>query len=90
MPPPISGGSCPAPVDQMMFGNHLATADDVRRLLGNLDPETVVLILSTLPTRLELEKAVGGGGTRAAGEPKTPSCARVASIRRVLASLPPR
>jgi hypothetical protein len=73
----------------MMFVDQLATAADVSRLLGEVDPITVARILAIAPTRDELDEAVRetedelGFGE----EPRTPSSVRVACLRGVLADL---
>ena len=73
----------------MMFVAQLATAADVTRLLGEVQPLAVARILAIAPTRDELDEAVReledelGFGE----EPRTPSSARVACVRAVIADL---
>lgn len=72
-----------------MFVDQLATAADVTRLLGEVEPLTVARILAIAPTRDELDEAVRqledelGFGE----EPRTPSSERVACVRGVIADL---
>ncbi len=72
-----------------MFVQSLATASDVRRILGDLDPLTVARILAIAPTRDELDEAVieTADELQFGEEPRTPSSARVASVRAILADV---
>lgn len=73
----------------MTFIPQLATESDISRLLGEVDPLTVARILAIAPSVDELDEALRtveeeqGFGE----EPRTPSSARVASVREVLAEL---
>jgi len=77
------------PRKSMMFVDRLATATDVTRLLGEVQPLDVARILEVAPTRAELEEAVReledepGFGE----EPRTPSSARVACVRAAIADM---
>lgn len=72
-----------------MFGKPLATEGDVRRLLGEIDPLTTSRILAIAPSVDELDEAIRASEDEAgfAEEPRTPSSARVANVREVLADL---
>jgi hypothetical protein len=73
----------------MMFAEQLATATDVNRLLGDVDPLVNARILAIAPSVDELEEAVhlvdeeAGFGE----EPQSPSTARVGGIREILTEL---
>jgi len=77
------------PLGAMGYVQQLATEADVKRVLGEVDPLTVARILAIAPTRDEVDEAVCsleeemGFGE----EPRTPSSARVASVRAVIAAL---
>ncbi len=74
---------------RLLMMSQLATATDVTRLLGEVQPLAVARILEIAPTRDELDEAVReiedelGFGE----EPRTPSSARVACVRTVIADL---
>lgn len=72
-----------------MFVEQLATEADVTRLLGEVDPLTISRILAIAPTRDELDEAVQETEDEAGfgEEPRTPSSARVASVRAILDDL---
>ncbi len=72
-----------------MFGKPLATEGDVRRLLGEIDPLMTSRILAIAPSVDELDEAIQASEDEAAfaEEPRTPSSARVANVREVLADL---
>lgn len=72
-----------------MFIDQLATDADVIRLLGEIDQLTIARILAIAPTVDELDEAVQATADEAGfgEEPRTPSSARVQSIRAVLAEL---
>ncbi|CAN5893732.1 hypothetical protein BH11MYX3_BH11MYX3_12030 [soil metagenome] len=72
-----------------MFTRTLATASDVGRLLGDVDPLITARILAIAPTRDELNEAVRETEDEVGfGEqPRDPSSARVANIRAVLVEL---
>jgi hypothetical protein len=72
-----------------MFTKPLATANDVARLIGDVDPLITSRILAIGPTVDELDEAVRetedevGFGE----EPHVPSSVRVASVRAVLSEI---
>lgn len=70
-----------------MFVDQLATAADVTQLLGDVDAQTISRILAIAPTRDELARAIHDvdDDDDLDDESGTPSAARVASIRRVIA-----
>ena len=72
-----------------MFVDQLATAADVTRLLGDVDPLTIARILAVAPTRDEVDQAFRTVEDELAfgEEPRTPASARVASVRAVIAEL---
>lgn len=72
-----------------MFTKPLATEGDVKRLLGEVDPLTTARILAIAPSVDELDEAIRQTEDEAnfAEEPRTPSSARVANVREVLAEL---
>ena len=72
-----------------MFTKPFATEGDVRRLLGEIDPLTTSRILAIAPSIDELDEAIRQTEDEAgfAEEPRTPSSARVANVREVLAEL---
>jgi hypothetical protein len=78
-----------APVTSMMFVENLATAADVTRLLGEVDPLVIARILAVAPTRDEVDEAARTVENELgfAEEPRTPSSARVACVRAVIAEL---
>lgn len=73
----------------VMFTRTLATARDVARLLGEVDPLITARILAIAPSLDELDEAVRATEEEEGfgEEPRTPSSARVANIRAVLADL---
>lgn len=72
-----------------MFTKPFATEGDVHRLLGDIDPLTTSRILAIAPSVDELDEAIRQTEDEAgfAEEPRTPSSARVANVRAVLAEL---
>lgn len=72
-----------------MFTKPFATEGDVKRLLGEIDPLTTSRILAIAPTVDELDEAIRQEEDAAAfgEEEHTPSSARVANVRAVLAEL---
>ena len=72
-----------------MFVDQPATEADMTRLLGEVDPLTTARILAIAPSADELDEATSAGGDQAGvGEgPRTPSSARIANVRAVLAEL---
>jgi hypothetical protein len=73
----------------MMFVDQLATEADVTRLLGDVDALTISRILAIAPSRDELDEALREveDATGFGEEPRTPSTARVASVRAVIEDL---
>lgn len=73
----------------MMFVDQLATEADVTRLLGEVDALTISRILAIAPSRDELDEAVREveDETGFGEEPRTPSSARVASVRAIVEDL---
>jgi hypothetical protein len=73
-----------------MFGKPFATEGDVRRLLGDLESLTTSRILAIAPSIDELAEAIRENEEEAAveQEPSTPSLARIANVRAVLADRP--
>jgi hypothetical protein len=72
-----------------MFTKPLATATDVVRLIGDVDPLITARILAITPTVDELDEAVRETEAEAgfAEEPHEPSSVRVASVRAILSEL---
>lgn len=68
----------------MMFVAQLATATDVTRLLGQVDPLTIARVLAVAPTRDELVEAVSVVEDDEQEDPRTPSEARIACVRGIL------
>lgn len=72
-----------------MLREPVASARDISRLLGEVEPLIIARILALGPSVDELDEAIretedeGGFGE----EPRTPSSPRVASVRAVLAEL---
>ena len=72
-----------------MLVHQLATAADVRRLVGDVDPLFISRILALAPTRDELDQALQelDDVSELVEEPRTPSSARVAAGRAILDDL---
>ena len=72
-----------------MFGKPIATEGDVKRLLGEVDPLTTARILAIAPSVDELDEAIREAEDEAGfgEEPRTPSSARVANVRAILAEI---
>jgi hypothetical protein len=73
----------------VMFTKTLATAGDVARLIGDVDPLITARILAIAPTIDELDEAVRAteDETGFAEQPHAPSSLRVADVRAVLSEI---
>lgn len=82
------GGAAHA-TSRVMFTHPLATANDVARILGDVDPLVTARILAIAPSVDELDEAVRATEEEEGfgEEPRTPSSARVANLRAALADL---
>ena len=67
-----------------VFVDQLATATDVTRLLGEIDPLTVARVLAVAPTRGELLEAANVAIDDPEQAARTPSQARIACVRGIL------
>ena len=72
-----------------MMTKKLATANDISRLIGEVDDLVAARILALAPTRDELGEAVRQEQDEMdlGEEPHTPSSARVANLRRIIAEI---
>jgi hypothetical protein len=89
MPPAPRGIGARRAVGLGMATNTLATAADVARLIGDIDPLITSRILAIAPTVDELDEAVQETEDEVgfAEEAHLPSSVRVASVRAVLSEI---